>query len=81
MLENITQEQFEHILDILILYKQTNPKKKVCLMSCSMSYYVLFFIMIFVICEALGFHFGDFGHSGRPSGAQVGPRCYFFVFG
>ena len=31
MLENITQEQFEHILDILILYKQTNPKKKVCL--------------------------------------------------
>ena len=31
MLENITQEQFEHILDILILYKQTNPNKKVCL--------------------------------------------------
>ena len=31
MLENITQEQFEHILDILILYKQTNPKKNVSL--------------------------------------------------
>ena len=31
MLENISQEQFEHILDILILYKQTNPKQKVCL--------------------------------------------------
>ena len=31
MLEKFTQEQFEHILDILILYKQTNPKKKVCL--------------------------------------------------
>ena len=31
MFENLTQEQFEHILDMLILYKQTNPKKVVCL--------------------------------------------------
>ena len=31
MFENLTQEQFEHILDMLILYKQTNPKKVVYL--------------------------------------------------
>ena len=31
MFEKLTQEQFEHILDMLILYKQTNPKKIVCL--------------------------------------------------
>ena len=31
MLENISQKQFEHILDILIIYKQTNPKQKVYL--------------------------------------------------
>ena len=31
MFEKLTQEQFEHILDMLILYKQTNPKKVVCL--------------------------------------------------
>jgi hypothetical protein len=31
MLENINQEQFEHIIDILIVYKQFNPKKDVYL--------------------------------------------------
>ena len=31
MFENLTQEQFEHILDILILYKQVNPNKNVYL--------------------------------------------------
>jgi len=31
MFENLTQEQFEHILDALIIFKQTNPKKKVTL--------------------------------------------------
>ena len=31
MFENLTQEQFEHILDILILYKQVNPDKNVYL--------------------------------------------------
>jgi hypothetical protein len=29
MLGKLTQEQFEHVLDMLILYKQTNPKKVV----------------------------------------------------
>ena len=31
MFENLSQEQFEHIIDALILFKQTNPKKKVTL--------------------------------------------------
>lgn len=31
MLENINQEQFEHIINILIVYKQFNPKKDVYL--------------------------------------------------
>ena len=31
MFENLTQEQFDHIINVLILYKQTNPKKTVCL--------------------------------------------------
>ena len=31
MFENLNQEQFEHILDILILYKQVNPNKNVYL--------------------------------------------------
>ena len=31
MFENLTQEQFEHILDILILYKQLHPDKNVYL--------------------------------------------------
>lgn len=31
MLENINQEQFEHIINVLILYKQLNPKKDVYL--------------------------------------------------
>jgi hypothetical protein len=31
MFENLSQENFEHILDVLILYKQVNPKKVVCL--------------------------------------------------
>ena len=31
MFENLTQEQFEHILDILILYKQLHPNKNVYL--------------------------------------------------
>ena len=31
MFESLTQEQFEHILDILILYKQVNPNKDVYL--------------------------------------------------
>mgnify|MGYP001346986422 CR=1 FL=1 len=31
MLENITQKQFEHIIDLLILYKQLNPTKDVYL--------------------------------------------------
>jgi len=29
MLENIPQKQFEHIIDLLILYKQLNPNKDV----------------------------------------------------
>ena len=31
MFENLTQEQIEHILDMLILYKQVNPNKNVYL--------------------------------------------------
>jgi hypothetical protein len=31
MFENLTQEQFEQIIDIVILYKQANPKKEVYL--------------------------------------------------
>jgi len=31
MFENLSQEQFEHVLDILILYKQVNPIKNVYL--------------------------------------------------
>ena len=31
MLENISQEQFEHIINLLILYKQLNPNKDVYL--------------------------------------------------
>ena len=31
MFENLTQEQFEHILDIMILYKQVNRNKNVYL--------------------------------------------------
>jgi len=31
MLENLNQKQFEHIIDILIVYKQFNPKKDVYL--------------------------------------------------
>ena len=31
MFENLDQEQFEHIIEVLILYKQTNPKKTVTL--------------------------------------------------
>ena len=31
MFENLTQEQFEHILDILILYKQLHPNKDIYL--------------------------------------------------
>tara|TARA_B100000900_G_C20457662_1_gene665826 strand:- start:755 stop:928 length:174 start_codon:yes stop_codon:yes gene_type:complete len=31
MLENISQEQFEHIINVLIVYKQLNPKKDVYL--------------------------------------------------
>ena len=31
MFENLTQEQFEHILDILILYKQLHPAKDIYL--------------------------------------------------
>ena len=31
MFENLSQEQFEHIIDALILFKQTNHKKKVTL--------------------------------------------------
>lgn len=31
MFENLTQEQFEHILDIMILYKQVNPTKNIYL--------------------------------------------------
>ena len=31
MFEKLTQEQFNHIIDVLILFKQTNPKKKVTL--------------------------------------------------
>ena len=29
MFERLEQKQFEHILDMLILYKQANPKKSV----------------------------------------------------
>jgi len=35
MLENINQKQFEHIIDILIIYKQLNPKKDVYLSESS----------------------------------------------
>jgi hypothetical protein len=31
MFENLNQEQFEHIIDIMILYKQAHPKKNVYL--------------------------------------------------
>ena len=31
MFENLDQEQFDHIIEVLILYKQTNPKKIVTL--------------------------------------------------
>ena len=31
MFENLDQEQFEHIIEVLILFKQTNPKKTVTL--------------------------------------------------
>ena len=31
MFENLSQEQFEQIIDIVILYKQANPKKNVYL--------------------------------------------------
>tara|TARA_B100000029_G_C17192208_1_gene821084 strand:+ start:134 stop:310 length:177 start_codon:yes stop_codon:yes gene_type:complete len=35
MLENISQEQFEHIINLLILYKQLNPNKDVYLSESS----------------------------------------------
>ena len=35
MFENLSQEQFEQILDVLILYKQLNNKKKVTLSESS----------------------------------------------
>jgi hypothetical protein len=31
MFENLDQEQFEHVIEVLILFKQTNPKKTVTL--------------------------------------------------
>jgi len=31
MFENLSEEQFEHILNLLIVYKQSNPKKDVYL--------------------------------------------------
>ena len=31
MFENLTQEQFEQIIDIIIVYKQANPNKNVYL--------------------------------------------------
>ena len=31
MFENLSQEQFEQIIDIIIVYKQANPKKNVYL--------------------------------------------------
>ena len=31
MFENLDQEQFDHIIEVLILFKQTNPKKTVTL--------------------------------------------------
>ena len=31
MFENLDQEQFDHIIQVLILFKQTNPKKTVTL--------------------------------------------------
>jgi hypothetical protein len=31
MFENLEQEQFDHIIEVLILFKQTNPKKTVTL--------------------------------------------------
>jgi len=30
-LDKLTQQQFDHIIDLLILYKQTHPKKEVYL--------------------------------------------------
>ena len=30
-LENLTDKQFEHILNLLIVYKQSNQNKEVCL--------------------------------------------------
>ena len=35
MLENISQDQFEHIINLLILYKQLNPNKDVYLSESS----------------------------------------------
>jgi len=35
MFENLSQEQFEQILDVLILYKQLNNKKTVTLSESS----------------------------------------------
>ena len=31
MLDKLSQDQFEHIIDLLILYKQVSPKKTVTL--------------------------------------------------
>ena len=42
MFENISQEQFEHIIELLILYKQLNPTKDVYLSEYSLKQAIKF---------------------------------------
>jgi len=42
MLENLTQEQFEHIINCLIIYKQLNPTNEVYLNESSIKKAFLF---------------------------------------
>ncbi len=52
MLENIEQSKFEHIIDILILYKQLNPTKDVYLSEKSIKDAITFM-------STVGKEFGD----------------------
>ena len=40
----LTQKQFEHIIDLLILYKQINPKKEVYLSERSIKDATIFMV-------------------------------------
>ena len=42
MLDNLSQENFEHIIDVLILFNQLNPKKEVSLSEKSIKDALLF---------------------------------------